>query len=235
MVNREVIDYIDYFNRASTLTTTPTQNGWCIKDTSSGGTPTYAVATTADGGGMTLTLDSTSEAEVVTMYHNDILWLDLRTVQFMEIIAKVSGVDAVTTIVAGLASAQNDTADSVATNVWFRMQGSVSTSNIVVETDDASTDNDDVATGATLAAVYKTFRIDFTSANVPATGTTNLTNIRFSVDGSSVATGTTFSMAGLTAGLNVQPFFQLQKGSGTGIPAITIKKVHIRYTEANGA
>lgn len=224
-VNREVLQFTEYFNRPQALTTTPGPNGWTIKDTSSAGTPTYLVAT-ADGGGMVLTCDNTSEAQVVTMYHNDVLCFDVRTIQWCEMVLKVSGIDSVTTLVAGLASAQNDTADSVATNAWFRMQGSASTSNLVVETDDATTDNDDKATGTTLSSTLKTLRIDFSRG---------IADVRFVVDGERVAAGTTFDMSALTSGLNVQPFVQIQKASGTGIPAVTIKKFQIQYTEASGA
>lgn len=232
MVNRETLDFIDYFNRAQAITTTPGFNGWTIKDTSSAGTPTYLVAT-ADGGGVVLTLVSTSEEEIVTLYHNDVLVFDVRTIQFVEMVVKVSGVDAVTTLVMGVASAQNDTEDSVATNAWFRMQGSASTSNLLVETDDATTDNDDKATGTTLSSVLKTLRMDFTNG---------LSDIRFYVDGERVALGNgatandgKFNMASLASGLNVQPFIQIHKASGTGTPAVTLKKFHIRYTEASGA
>jgi hypothetical protein len=225
MVNREVVCFLDYFNRAQALTTTPGMNGWTVKDTSSAGTPTYLVAS-GDGGGMKLTLASTSEAEVVTMYHNDVLNFDLAQIQFVEMIAKVGGVDAVTTLTMGLGSAQSDTDDSVATNAWFRIEGSGSTSNLLVETDDAVTDLDDKATGTTLSSTYKTLRIDFTNG---------LADVRFYVDGERVAASTTFDMSGLTAGLNVQPWVQLQKASGTGVPTVTIKKFLIQYREANGA
>lgn len=225
MVNREVICFEDYFNRAQALTTTPGQNGWTVKDTSSAGTPTYLCAS-GDGGGMVLTLASTSEEEIVTMYQNDLLNFDVRTIQYVEMILKVAGVDAVTTLVAGLGSAQSDTEDSLATNAWFRMQGSASTSALVVETDDATTDNDDKATGTTLSSTYKTLRIDFQKG---------LSDVRFYVDGERVAAGTTFDMSALTSGLNVQPFVQLHKASGTGVPAVTIKKFKIQYTEANGS
>lgn len=225
MVNREVITFVDYFNRPHTITTTPTMNGWTIKDTSSGGTPTYAVAT-ADGGGLRLLTDNTSEAQVVTLYHNDILCFDVDLLQRVQIVCKVAGVDSVSTIVWGVAAAQNDTADSIVTNAWFRMQGSASTSNVVVETDDATNDLDDKATGKTLSTTYKTFEINFMSG---------VDNVKFYIDGERVADGTTFDMSDLTAGLNVQPFVQLQKASGTGVPEITIKKFLIQYTEASGA
>ena len=225
MVNRETLVFVDYFNRAQALTTTPGSSVWTVKDTSSGGTPTYLVAT-GDGGGMVLTLDNTSEAQIATMYHNDVLCFDWRTLQNVEIIASVTGIDAVTTLVLGMAGAQNDTADTVATNAWFRMQGSVSTTAVVCETDDAVTDNDDKATGKTLAGTLKTFMIDFSKG---------ISDIRFYIDGEPVATATTFSMSGLSAGLNAQPFVQLQKASGTGTPAVRIKKFRIQYTEASGA
>jgi hypothetical protein len=42
-------------------------------------------------------------------------------------------------------------------------------------------------------------------------------------------------MSALTAGLNVQPIFQIQKASGTGVPSITIAMVNIVYNYAYGA
>ena len=139
---------------------------------------------------------------------------------------KVAGIDAATTLVVGVGSAQNNTADSVATNAWFRMEGSASTTAVVVETDDATNDNNDVATGSTLAAVYKKLIIDFESG---------LPDVRFFIDGERVASTTTFDMSDLTAGLNVQPFVQLQKASGTGTPSVTIAAVNIVYSYAYGA
>jgi len=224
-VSRKVYHFCELFNHAQALTTTPGQNGWTVKDTSSAGTPTYLVAT-ANGGGMVLTLASTSEAEIVTMYHDNVLVFDLRTIQHVEMIVSVAGIDAVTTLVFGLASAQNDTPDTVSINTWFRMEGSVSTSALVTETDDNTVNNDDKATGATLAAVLKRFEIDFTNG---------LNDVRFFVDGERVSPLTTFDMSAVAADQNVQPFVQLQKASGTGVPSVTIKKFDIQYTEATGA
>jgi hypothetical protein len=162
----------------------------------------------------------------VTLYHNDVLAFDVRKIKMVEFIAKVAGIDAVTTLTMGLGSARNDTDDSVATNAWFRMEGSVSTTAILAETDDATTDNDDKATGVSLAAVYKKFAISFESG---------IADVRFFIDGERVAQATTFDMSALTAGLNVQPIFQIQKASGTGVPSITIAMVNIVYNYAYGA
>lgn len=225
MITRGTAEFCDLFDRAQAFTTTPGMNGWTIADTSSSGTPTY-LCVTEDGGAATLTIAATSEAENVCLYFNDVLPWDLANLQYVKFVAKVSGIDAVTTLVMGVGSARNDTPDSVATNAWFRMEGSVSTSNVVVETDDAVTDNDDKATGQTLAAVYKTFLIDFTNG---------LVDVRFYIEGERVAAGTTFNMSSLTAGLNVQPMVQIQKASGTGVPAVTVALVEAQYRYAYGA
>lgn len=225
MVNREVVDFIDRFNRAQAFTTTPGVGGWTIADTSSAGTPTY-LCITEDGGAAKLTIAATSEAENVCLYFNDVLPYDLAKLQFVEFVAKVAGIDSVTTLTMGLGDARNDTPDSVATNAWFRMEGSASTTALVVETDDGTTDNDDKSTGTTLSSTYKTLKIDFTKG---------LSDIRFYVDGEPVATSQTFSMASVTSGQNVQPIIQIQKGSGTGTPSVTLAKFRIRYNDSYGA
>ena len=106
------------------------------------------------------------------------------------------------------------------------MQGSASTTALVAETDDGTTDNDDVATGATLAAVYKSVKIDFTNG---------VSDVRFYIDGERVAAATTFSLAAITAGQNVQPIVQIQKASGTGVPSVTIAQITTQQRYAYGA
>ena len=198
----------EFFDRAQTYSTTPGENGWTIADTSAAGTPTYA---NQDGGGVVLTLEATSEAQNVCLYQADRLIFDIDEIQSMTFFAKVSGIDAVTTLTMGLGSARNATPDSVATNAWFRMEGSASTSNVVCETDDATTDNDDKATGTTLSSTLKKFTIDFTKGK---------TDVRFYIDDTRVATATTFDVSAATG--KMQPIFQIQKASGTGTPAVTI-------------
>lgn len=220
-VTYETICFKDNFNRAHTYSTTPGHNGWTLEIT--GTTPTIV---NQNGGGVKLTLTSTSEAQIATLYQNDVLPIPLLGLQRIRFNAVVAGIDSVTTLVMGVASAQNDAADSVATNAWFRMQGSASLTALLAETDDGTTDNDDVATGATLAAVSKEFIIDFSHG---------ITDIRFFIDGQPVATGTTFSMAAATSSTYVQPFVQLQKGSGTGVPSVTIGRIEFEYVKALGA
>jgi len=207
--------FIDDFRRAQALTTTPGFNGWTSKIT--GTTPTWLCVS---GVGMVGSLTSTNEAQIATLYQNNVLPFTLNDIASIEWAASVSGIDAVTTLTMGLASAQNDTADSVATNAWFRMEGSASTSLLVVETDDGTADNNDIATLSSLSSTVRRLRVDFANG---------LDDIRFYVDGQRRSSGTTFSMEAAADPTYLQPFVQLQKASGTGVPSVTLRSVIVKY------
>lgn len=226
MVHRGVRTFIEKFDRAQAFTTTPGQNGWTIADTSAAGAPTY-LCVTEDGGAAALTLAATAEVENVCLYFNDVLPYDLALLQHFWLVLKFAAqADAVTSLVAGVGSARNDNPDSVTNSAWFKVDGTASTSAVVVETDDNTTNNDDVATGTTLLTVYKKLHIDFTNG---------LADVRFFVDGARVAAGTQFDMSAVGAGQNVQPIIQLQKASGAGVPAVQIAEVGVQYAYALGA
>lgn len=225
MISRGVHEFVDMFDRAQAFTTTPGQNGWTIADTSSAGTPTY-LCITEDGGAAKLTLAANSEAENVCLYQNDVLPYDLANLLRVDFIAKVAGVDSATVITFGVGSARADDEDTVATNAWFKIEGATSTSALVVETDDATNDLNDKATGTTLASTYKKCSIDFSQG---------LSDVRFFVDGERVAASTTFDMSDVTSGQNVQLLAQVEKASGTGTPSLTIARVAVAYKYAYGA
>lgn len=214
--------FIDNFDRAQIVTTTPGMNGWTGVLT--GTTPTI-LGFTEDGGGIALATTSTSESQLAVLYQNDVLMYDARKIHQAWWVAKVGTVDAVTNLALGLASAHNTTLDNVATNAWFRLIGATSTTAIVVETDDATTDTDDKA-ATTLSTTYKKFLIDFTQG---------LDDVRFFVDGARVAAGTTFDMSALGAGLNVQPYCSWGKASGTGVVQLYVAQFGITYDWSYGA
>lgn len=224
-IPRVMEEWVDNFTRAQALTTTPGFNGWTVADTSSGGTPTYLATS---GVGMKLTLVSTSEAEIVDMHHNDVLQFDVDQLKVVDFWVKVAGIDSVTTLVFGMAGARDDIPDTVAQNCWFRVEGGTSTSNVVCETDDGTTDYDDKATGQTLSSTFKIFRIDFTNGK---------SDIRFYIGDSlgtltRVAATTTFTLAAYTGQL--QPYVQIQKASGIGVPSISIRRIRIEHQVIGG-
>lgn len=205
----------DHFDRAQVLSTTPGHNGWTIKDTSSAGTPTYLGTS---GAGLKLTMANNSEAEIVTLFQNDVLQVPLSSLEYVAWVLKIAGWDANTQLVAGVASAQADAADDITNNAWFLLTGA--TPAAFAETDDGTTDLDDKSAGGATGAGWVRYEIDFTAG---------LSNIKFKKDGQDVATTTTFSMAA-AAGNNVQPFLQLQKASGTGVGTVSIRLFEMQYS-----
>ena len=121
----------------------------------------------------------------------------------------------------GLAGAHNTTGDSVATNLWFRVQSAAQTA-LLWEADDGNTDDDDNSASTTLVAgTYNIYRID---CQTPASG------IKFYVDDVLVGTTGDFN-ANLTSGeAKVQPYFCVSKAkaaanTGTGTMRIDYCRV----------
>ncbi len=206
----------DDFFGADTFSTAGQGSPWAIADTSSSGTPTYANVTPSATGEVALTLAATNEVENVCLSFGNTLCFDIDNIQRFEARVKVSGCTSGTSISWGLASARADDPDSIANHASFRMIGATSTTLVYVESDDGTTDKDDIATGVTLATTYKKFVIDFTGGK---------SNVKFYIDGARVAAATTFDMSAATSSL--QPYFQIQKTATTNVDAVTIDYVQI--------
>lgn len=193
-------------------------------DTSSAGAPTVSGLA---GGGIRLLLASTSEIENLCVYMGDVLPFDIDEIIGVEIIAKtVAALDSTTMLAFGLASARNDAIDSLAAHASFRCIGN---NNVVVETDDGTNDNDDVATGLTLGTTWKRFAINFAERNTtmepPSLSLGRKSNIGFygaNDNGSQrrVASGTRFDMSNYDGGL--QLYAQIQKTADTNVDSLDI-------------
>ena len=120
------------------------------------------------------------------------------------------------TAVLGVANDHNLDKDTVTVAAWFRLDASGA---IDVETDDTTNNNDDKTTGITaVAGTFNIFRIDMTT----------LTDVKFFIDGTRVTTGTTFDMSNMTAAeQQMQPYFSLDKATGTGVGTMQIDYVKI--------
>lgn len=193
-----------------------TTNRWTAIDVSAAGNTTPALVADALNGVLAMPLDATSEAQ-----ESGETWGDQRTLalnQGLNFEARVAFSVLPTTGVAavfGLAADKNATADSVTENFWFRLQASGA---VLAESDDTSTDNDDKATGTTVIAnEYHVYRID---CSVP-------TDIKFYIDGARVAASTTFTAAGASSTLALQPYFHIAKASGTGVGTMILDCVRV--------
>jgi hypothetical protein len=210
---QDFVEFCEDFCGPQTLTASPTNGDlWDIADTSSVGTPTYTVG--GINGEATLAFDSQSEVQNVCLFQSDVLNWDIDLLQRIEMRVKTTAtLGSATSLAFGLASARNDAIDSITAHASFRIIGN---NTLVVETDDGTTDKDDIATGTTLSSTYKKFVIDFTGGK---------SNVKFYVDGVRVAASTTFDMSAYSAGL--QPYVQIQKTADTNTDSVTIDYIKI--------
>lgn len=190
-----------------------TTDTWTVVDVSSAGNTTPLIAADVANGVARLPLDVTSEAQEsgLTFGNQRPLVLD----QGLVIEMRVS-LQTLPTLLAeavwGLAGDKNAVADTVAEGMWFKADGN---GVIVAESDDASENNDDIATGITLTAgTAAIFRIDCTT----------ITDVLFYIDGAGVAIATTFDMSNV-AGLALQPYFHIAKASGAGLGVLDVDYV----------
>lgn len=196
-------------------------HNWKVTDTSSAGTPTYTPvdnATDSPNGAVAVAFDSQADAQNVCLNHGNVLCFDIDNLIEVNFRVKLNQaeLDATTMFAIGLQGDRNDAIDSIAQHASFRVIGSDSTTAVVVESDDGTTDKDDVATGATLANAYKDLKISFAAGK---------SDVRFFIDGEPVATSTTFDMSGYSGCL--QPYAQIQKTSDANTDGFTLCGVEV--------
>jgi hypothetical protein len=208
--------FYDDFNGA--VATFPTSadpaTAWLVDDVSVTGTPVYTKGTSE----ATLTLNNDSAEVIVALHFNDALDFDIDDIQRVTMRVKIGAATFTSGSILcfGVGSARNDTANSVAANAWFRMEGANSTTLVYAETDDGTRDVDDVSTGVALGTTYKNFVIDFTGGK---------SNVKFYIDGQRVCSTQTFDMSAYTAGL--QPIIQLQKAANTNVDSVVIDFIEV--------
>jgi hypothetical protein len=187
---------------------------WNVVDV---GGATEAIVADSSNGQFLLHLAADNEAEDAVLYHSDNKTFDVGNGLIFETrvnmaVAPGTGVCAVF----GMCGDHNLDKDSVTEAAWFRFDASLVCK---VESDDTTNNNDDVATGHTaVAGTYDIYRIDFT----------DLTDVKFFINGARVATDTTFDMSNLSAAeQQMQPYFSLDKANGAGLGDINIDYVKI--------
>lgn len=196
---------------------------WVVKDTSSAGTPTYTRLDHGESAGAfspgvaELSFDSGAEVQNVCLHFGNKLAIDFDKLITLETRVRMgqSAVDATTMFAFGISGDRNDAIDTMAINALFRVVGADSTTNVVLETDDASENNDDIASGTTLINAWKYFKIDFTDK----------ADVTFWINDARVGSATTFDMTNHTGG--IQPFFQLQKTSDNNTDSVEIDLIKL--------
>jgi hypothetical protein len=226
-------EFCDDFMGAGLLSASATAfDPWVITDDSSAGTPLYTrldhgeTAGTFRPGVARLVFDSQVEAQNVCLSFGDVLSFDINKVKGFECGARfVAGAgaakDTTTTVAWGLTGDRNNAIDSIAIASIFRLAATDASHAVVIENDDATNTNDDVATGFTMTdAAWCKFTIDFSNLEdvkyYAGLATTGLNR---------VGGATTMKMSSYAAGL--QPFFQIQKTSDSNVDRFEIDYVRV--------
>lgn len=222
----------DFIGGGTFATSAGAYDPWVITDTSSAGTPLYTrldhgeTSGTFRPGVARLVFDSTSEAQNVCLSFGDKLAFDINSVRGFEcgarFVAGAGGVkDTTITVAWGLTGDRNDAIDSIAIAAIFRLASTGATLPVVIENDDATNTNDDVATGFSMVdTTWCKFKIDFS----------NLDDVKYYAGLASgglarVGAATTMKMSAYAAGL--QPFFQIQKTADTTVDRFEIDYVKV--------
>lgn len=232
----QCIDYSALFYGAGGPPAAAAPNGtpFCKRDTSASGSPSILGV---DDGGWKLLMDSTSEAQIIGFDCNDILPFNIDKLASVEWEAKLAGTPgANVNMVMGMAGAYNATMDSVAQNAWFKLTPSSAT--VYCESDDGTNDNDDKSTGLTLSTSWRRFKIDFGTGvytrSAPSASLGGKANVLFYMGDANghltrVATSTQFDMSNYSGGL--QPYFQVQKASGTVTDSLFVRGLKLFVRE----
>jgi hypothetical protein len=172
--------------------------------------PTVAGVADAANGVVQCALTADSQKQDAGLYHDDQRGFSLEQGLIFEARVKVSVLPTlVAEAVWGLVGDWADGLDAITYSAFFTADGGGA---LACEVDDNTTDQSAAAGVTVLNTEWKTYRIDFT----------DLTDIRFYIDGVHVATGTTFKYVATGANAILQPYFGLYKASGAGVGTIQV-------------
>lgn len=161
-------------------------------------------------------LGATNEAQSVFYTWNDGVTIDPTEKPVFWCRFKVGTVTTAQTVVIGLASAFSATLSNIVSNVWLRLNASLTP---LLEGDDGTTDTDAkaVAGGLTtlVSGTYYHLRIGFE----------DLSAVTFHIDGNLLGT---VSVPLLTASTLLMPIAGIQKASGTGQVAVNVDYLRCR-------
>ncbi len=180
------------------------------------GNSDWAQVADENNGVISLALSATSEEQRERLDWNNVEQLcpdNALQIEFRFNMKTVPGADA--EIAFGLSTGSATTAAGHTNHASFVLDGAALISCI---TDDATTMTAAVTSGQTAVSdTWRVCRIDLT----------DIADVKFYVDGSRVAAGTTFSAKTAT---NLQPYLQISKASGTNVGTVEFDYVKIWST-----
>lgn len=177
--------------------------------------PTVAGVANGTNGAVKCALTADSQKQNADLYGGDQLCFSAKQGLIFEARVNVSTLPTdVAEAVWGVASAWADGPDAITYSAFFTADGS---GEVFCEADDNATDSSATSGITVTAGDYHVYRIDFS----------DVTSVKFYIDGARVAGSTTFAWAATAANSKVQPYLACYKASGTGVGDITIDYVRM--------
>jgi hypothetical protein len=188
---------------------------WIQKTVKTGGSPTVAAIANAAGGIIRLALDATSEKQEASLYAADVLNWDMTKSTVWEV--RVSNhvlPTGVVEMVYGMQSVWIDGPDNAAFYAEFQQ---LSSGAVNFRTKDGVQTLSNASGVSMVVDAFHIFRID----------ATDVTNVRFFIDGSEVSTPKQMSFAATGANAILQPYLSVYKASGVGVGTLDLDMVQI--------
>lgn len=225
----EFIDFNGYFTVADEGATFVNQLGPWVTESEAGTSPVSARVADHDNGALQLSLSSTSEAADISLFWNDELNIDSDQGPIMIVRLQLVAQGLATDSRAwGLISAKGNNVDCDATtnNAIFKVDGA--NLNLLVESDDNTTNDDDNDTSVDLVAgTYYEFMV--TMNPIHGHSTTDVGFYYRSVlgdDWTRLLSTTTFSFG---ADVACQPIINVEKSAGAGTPGVYVDYVQVMW------
>lgn len=179
--------------------------------------PTVAQVADQSCGLVACTLTSADQKQDAAIYWGDERSVDLSKKPVFEARVKLSVLPTdVVTFVIGLASDWADDANTIAYAARFEGVGS---GLVYCAVDDASTDTRATSGVTCLNTDWKVYRIDLS----------DLTNVKFYINGARVAGSTTFPYTATGANAILQPFLGVSKAGGCGVASTGVGTMQVDY------
>lgn len=193
---------------------------WTTHDTSAAGSPTQAVKADAADGAFEMAFDNTDEAQALALYWGDKTIIDPTKNPQIIFRLQTASLNANDILVFGLADARDATLDDNVSHAWFRIESGL---DVLLESDDGTTDNDDKDPSVAItAATYYDFKIDMDDR----------TDVKFYYRASSDAAWTAMTVSGTTFSVGtafLQPYTELQKSGGTQTTSMQVDSIRVSW------
>ena len=211
-------------SHVATLPTTATLGYPWIKKIVGAGPPTVAAVSNAAGGQISLALAANSEKEDGAFYMGDNLSLDITKGLIWESRIKLSVLPSVAAVqmVMGVQSAWIDGPDNASFYLGFGFLGN---GKLILRSNDVTTVN--AIDASSVVPAFLT-----TDWHILKFDATDVTNVRFSVDGNEISGLANVAFAATGASAIVQAYQSVYKASGTGVGTLLVDNVQVRANRA---